>query len=108
MLLSVALFGCYKDFQDLAEIDLKDIPFENPDLQSKGCAGLNIHRRFECPDGKPATFFAVYPSNATLRIAVVFHSGAFDYQDFTNEVGFHSPSRMEQQWAREKSGKPSA
>ena len=102
-LFSVALFGCYKDFQDLAEIDLKDIPFENPDLQSDGALVSTFTADLECPDGKPATFFAVYPAHSTpSKIAVVFHSGAFDYQDFTNEIGFHSPSRMEQQWAKEK------
>lgn len=95
--------GCYKDFQDLAEINLKDIPFENPDLEAEGAQVSTFTADLDCPDGEPATFFAVYPVNSTpSQIAIVFHSGAFDYQDFTEEVGFHSPSRMNQQWAREK------
>lgn len=102
-LLSVGLLGCYKDFQDLAEINLQDIPFENPDLEAVGAQVSTFTADLDCPDGEPATFFAVYPVNSTpSRIAIVFHSGAFDYQDFTEEVGFHSPSRMNQQWAREK------
>lgn len=102
-LLSIGLLGCYKDFQDLAEIDLKEIPFENPDLQTTGAQVSTFTAELDCPDGKPATFFAVYPNNPEpSHIAIIFHSGAFDFQDLENNESLHTPSHMTQRWSREK------
>lgn len=103
LLFTFSLFGCYKDFQDLSEIDLQDIPFENEALQSTGALVSTFTADLECPDGKPATFFAVYPENAEeSAIAIVFHSGAWDYQDTENELAFNYPSHMTQSWAKGK------
>lgn len=69
-----------------------------------------------CPDGEPASFFAVYQESLTepAPLAVVFHSGAFDYvlRNQSNQVlepddpdAVHYQGdldRMNSSWASEK------
>jgi hypothetical protein len=63
-----------------------------------------------CPDGEPATFYAVYDTAVTtpMPIVVVFHSGSFDYVQSPQAVDplygnhFAGENRLTAEWAADK------
>ncbi len=84
--IALSLSGCWKtDVEHLSE----DIVPLNPEV---GAPDGWIIERFEmplaCPNKQPASFYLVYPEDAvvvedepvsSLPLAIVFHSGAFDF-----------------------------
>lgn len=85
--LFLLLSGCWKT--DLPEIPEARLPF-TPDVGAPD--GWFIERfdmtTLTCPDGSPSRFYLVYPETADTRdhedapdmpLALMFHSGAFDY-----------------------------
>lgn len=106
---TVGLAGCWKT--DLAELPTAEVDFSpaaNPAVQGW------LVREFEtaalCPDGLPASVFAVYPSAPAgpVPVALVLHSGAFDYvldppsSDPLGGVHLRDPERLDHDWSVRK------
>lgn len=107
--LLLALGGCFTPEAPGLEVDL--LPFENayttaPDilLQAYTWDGL------PCPDGGPATFYAVWREGAPTPapVVVVFHAGSFDYvispngDDVTAGPHYQEENRLDSDWASTK------
>ena len=106
--------GCFTPMPDSFEVE--KVHFENAYtlrddlvLQPFHDAGLT------CPDGGPATFYAVYPEtlDTAAPIVVFFHSGAFDYVEarsdgvtpaFDSDAAVHyaGEDRFSSEWAASK------
>ena len=69
------LVGCWKEFDQLPQVDINKIPFENPQLQTDSVFVSILDSNLICPDGQAAPIFVVYPeSEEALPVAVIFHS----------------------------------
>ena len=78
------LAGCWT--LELPELDTETIPFDPEVGAPEGWSVQGFDMALTCPDGNPARFYLVYPDEAAadpariqLPIAIIFHSGAFDY-----------------------------
>jgi hypothetical protein len=75
------LAGCWKLDDAVISYDL--LPLDNQHVVNEDLVVQTIvpSPPLECPDGEPATFYAVYDSTLTGQVpaAILFHSGAFDY-----------------------------
>jgi hypothetical protein len=108
--LSLAFFGCFKPADDLSRFNTETVPFDNPHVQAKDAVVRRLVTELECPDGSPAPFYAVYRRNAPAGgpVAIVMHSGAFDYVMERSEEGplegphYHAKSRLNPDFATAK------
>ena len=105
----VFMAGCFTP--ESGPVAFTELPFENEFTQS-----LTIMMRpftyddLLCPDGEPATFYAVYRTDVTtpMPLVLVFHSGAMDYVRLPKPedplIGDHykSEGRMTAEWAGDK------
>jgi hypothetical protein len=108
----LVLPGCFQPIQDLPKLDFSEMAYERPGLDSPSA----VVRAFDmadhtCPDGEPARIYAVYSENAPAGapVAVVLHSGAFDYivsyedgQEPLDGRHYRTESRLERPWALAK------
>ena len=100
MLLSL-LLACWVDFSTLPRLNVDEVDFSNEYLEVANVRVRMFDSNLQCPDGEVASFFAVYPvSSAPLPIAVVFHTGALDYDDpVTEGETFQASNRLTRTWA---------
>ena len=106
--LALLATGCWK--LDDPGVGYDTIPLENQHVTNPDLVVQTFEPTppLECPDGSPATFYAVYDTKLTgaVPLAVVFHSGAFDYvknpsQDNPLEgTHFASEDRLNLEWAQ--------
>lgn len=103
----IVLAGCWKI--DRTELPEGKVAFEPV---AGGPSGWVVER-FEfdatvtCPDDEPGAFYMIYPEGAaqTLPVAVILHSGAFDYvlnPPATDPLAgdhFQDETRLEREWA---------
>lgn len=108
----LVLPGCFQPYQDLPALDFGEMSFDQPGLESSTAKvrsfDLETHT---CPDGEPARIYAVYAEGAApdAPVAVVLHSGAFDYivssedgQEPLDGRHYRTESRLERPWALAK------
>jgi hypothetical protein len=112
----LVLPGCFQPYQDLPKLDFAEMTFDRPGLESSSAVvrafDLEAHT---CPDGEPARIYAVYSEAAVqgdvqeAPVAVVLHSGAFDYivssedgEDPIEGRHYRTESRLERPWALAK------
>ena len=108
-LLLVGLLGCAKPWDQLATLDFGDVPFDNPLVSSPDARIRSYETTLPCPDGSPAHFYLVYRADQTEPgpLAVVTHSGAFDYvldpQAATDsplyQATWRAASRLSRDWS---------
>lgn len=100
MLLSLIL-ACWVDFSTLPRLNVDEVEFSNEHLEVANVRVRMFDSNLNCPDGEPASFFAVYPvSSAPLPIAIVFHTGALDYDEtISEEESFEASNRLTRTWA---------
>lgn len=104
-LLILGLCGCWK--LDPAELPESVVAFDPLIGGPEGWVVEEIGTDNVCPDGNTAPFYVVYPetSAAPLPVAVILHSGAFDYAvqppatDPLAGPHFQPESRLERDWA---------
>jgi hypothetical protein len=79
--LSLLNLACFQPFEDLSTIDTNTLPFESPHLDTDDVLIHRFESTLVCPDGEPADFFVVASESLedNAPVAVVLHSGAFDY-----------------------------
>ena len=109
-LLLLTLTGCWKPYDTLVELDFAEVPYEIDALQATDAIITGFESDLVCPDGSPARIFAVYRTGLTeaAPIAIVFHSGAFDYvldPDADHPLygeHYYLESRLERGWSVSK------
>lgn len=103
------LIGCFAP--GTLPVEITAIPFDNGmQRATDGVLQTLTYEGLTCPDGEPASFFAVYREGLTeaAPIALVFHDGAFDYvtapdlQDPTAGAHFRLQDRLSAEWARSR------
>ena len=111
-LLFLVLPGCFQPIQDLPKLDFSEMAYDHPGLETSTA----MVRTFDmadhiCPDGEPARIYAVYSESAAADapVAVVLHSGAFDfivsYEDGQEPLEgrhYRNESRLERSWSLAK------
>ena len=100
------LSGCWKT--DPATVDLTDVPYENPDLAVDAQVRM-LDLDVACPDGEPDPLFVLFsPGDAATPIAILLHSGAFDYvvdpqeDDVLAGPHYRAVSRLDRTWSNDK------
>ena len=106
--LIVLATGCWKLDDTVISYDV--VPLENQHVVAEDLVVQTFEPSppLECPDGEPATFYAVYDSSLTTPVpaAIVFHSGAFDYvknpaqDDYLAGTHFAADDRLSRAWAQ--------
>lgn len=105
MLILLLLQGCWPGDALRSTLDFSAVAYTNDALDAE--RGEVVVSLFEtalaCPSGGDTRFAAVYPRDLVgpAPVAIVFHSGAFDYLIDGDVAGAHyySPSRLERGWA---------
>ncbi len=106
--------GCFTPMP--GEFAVEKVHFENEYTQRTDLVLQPFHYAgLTCPDGSPATFYAVYPEtlDTAAPIVVFFHSGAFDYVkaradgvvpafDSSEAVHYAAQDRFSSEWAANK------
>lgn len=104
--------GCFQPYEDLPKLDFSEMSFD-ADGVSSDTAVVQAFDLAEhtCPDGEPARLYAVYDVNTPpgAPVAVVLHSGAFDWilsfdegEDSLDGRHYRIESRLERPWALAK------
>ena len=108
--LLVLTTGCFKPYDDLAQLDLSEVPYDNPWLSVDDAVVQTIDTSLLCPDGEPARLIAVYRADldGPQPVAIVLHGGAFDTR-ITDDVEegeapaeartYRSVSRLTRSWS---------
>lgn len=108
------LVGCFTPAID--PLSIEKVTFENDYTARTDLVLQPFHYSgLACPDGNPATFYAVYPEefDGALPIVVFFHAGAFDYVegradgsvpawDSDDAVFYSGSNRFSSEWAADK------
>ena len=107
LLTLLASTGCWKTEFSTPQLEVVD--FAPNDVPVEGWVVTRQTVPLECPDGEDASFLFVYPedqpADEPLPVALVFHSGAFDFvyeaEPQTPLTGLHyaTPSRLDSGWA---------
>lgn len=111
----LTLLGCFsdywwKDYDEMNSLDPSEVPYRVDGLEATDAVVTSFQSTLSCPDGEPASFFAVYRESASSNapVALVFHSGAFDYvlepdenQPLAGEH-YYLDSRLERAWSVSK------
>ena len=111
-LIFCVLPGCFQPYQDLPVLDFSEMSFDQPGLETSSAKVRAFDlAEHTCPDGEPARMYAVYAEGAApgAPIALMLHSGAFDYI-LSSEEGespldgrhYRTESRLERSWALAK------
>ncbi len=114
MTLLLLAIGCFTPQADPLEIET--ISFQNDYTRRTDLVVQPFHYYgLTCPDGNPATFYAVYASTLTeaAPIVIFFHGGAFDYVearadgvvpafDSDEAVHYSGEDRLSSEWAANK------
>lgn len=100
MFLSLIL-ACWVDFSTLPQLNVEEVDFSNENLEVANVRVRMFDSNLICPDGEPASFFAVYPvSSSSLPVAIIFHTGALDYDNVvTEDTPFLASNRLTRTWA---------
>ena len=106
-LLSLLLAGCFNLPTDATQLDTTTIPFDNDYVTEEGGVIREYTTDLLCPDQSAARFHIVYkPDTITpAPVAVVMHSGAFDYEMEPGDDGplsgphYHANSRLTSDFA---------
>jgi hypothetical protein len=101
--LPILLIGCFKLPGDMEAIDTTVVPFNNPYVTADDVVIQGFNTELECPNGEKSRFFMVYKEDLTeaAPVAIVLHSGAFDYVMESGDGGplsgphYHAESRLE-------------
>ncbi len=114
-LLPLLLAGCFKLPGDMHPMDTTVVPFDNPYVTTDDVVIQGFETDLPCPsncgeEGPPARFYMVYREGATegAPVAIVLHSGAFDYVMERSESGsldgphYHADSRLEPDFSTAK------
>ena len=105
MLLLTALMGCWPDDSTRSSLDFTELPYDNGYLSTNATVTF-FDTTLPCPGGEGTRFAAVYPSDVTgpAPVAIVLHSGAFDYLLANDLDGIHyyNPGRLDRGWAVSK------
>ncbi len=82
----LTFFGCFsnywwKELDEMNSLDPSEVPYRVDGLEATDAMITSFDSGLLCPDGETATFMAVYREGQTenVPVAIVFHSGAFDY-----------------------------
>lgn len=84
-LILLSLTGCWSNYwwkgsEEMNTLDPSEVPYQVEGLVAEDALVTGFTSTLTCPDGEPASFFAVYREGVSdAPVAVVFHSGAFDY-----------------------------
>ncbi len=111
----LVFFGCFsnywwKNLDEMNSLDPSEVPYRVDGLDATDAYVTSFDAGITCPDGEPASFFAVYREGQTENnpVALVFHSGAFDYvlepdeeQPLAGEH-YYLDSRLERAWSVSK------
>ncbi len=102
------LTGCWKLDDTVITYDV--VPLDNQHVVNEHLVVQTFEPSppLECPDGEPATFYAVYDSSLTTPVpaAILFHSGAFDYvknppaDNYLDGTHFAPEDRLSRGWAQ--------
>lgn len=109
-LLTLGLAGCWKPYNEQATLETSNVPYAVPGLEATDALITSFDSDLTCPDGSPARIFVVYreEQSAADGIAVVFHSGAFDYvldPDGSDPLAgdtWYLDSRLTRDWSTSK------
>lgn len=105
MILMTLLMGCWPNDADRADLDFSALPFNNGYLQTEATITF-FDTTLPCPGGEGTRFAAVYPDalEGPAPVAIVLHSGAFDYLLENDLDGAHyfTPGRLDRGWAVSK------
>jgi hypothetical protein len=106
--LALLATGCWKLDDPTVRYDV--IPLDNQHVVNPNLVVQTFEPTppLSCPDDSPATFYAIYDATLTgqVPLAVVFHSGAFDYvknpaqDDFLSGTHFAPEDRLNLEWAQ--------
>jgi hypothetical protein len=100
--------ACEKPYTDLSTLNFDRIDYEHPSLSRDDMVLSTFDLEgLECPDGSPARVIALYPTEVpgAMPVAIVYHSGAFDYvlepdpSGYINGPHYHAQSRLSQPWS---------
>lgn len=100
----ISASGCWS--LEAVELSTDEQAFRPAALDVPGWRVQTVDAPFDCPDGRPAGALLVRPSSGSgvLPVAVVFHSGAFDYVKNVSETAplanehLQDPPRLSRAW----------
>jgi len=104
------LAGCFNLPNDASEINTTIMPFDNEHVTEDGVVIERMKTDLLCPDGELSSFHVVYKQDTITPapVAVVMHSGAFDYVMEPGSGGplsgphYHADSRLTADFAVKK------
>jgi hypothetical protein len=104
--LVLLLSACWKF--DPATVDMVEVPYENTGLAVDARVRMS-ELEVTCPDGEPDRLFVLFaPADTEAPVAVLLHSGAFDYVVEPDEADvlagehYHARSRLDRSWSNDK------
>ena len=98
-----SFMGCWKEFEQLPQVDITKIPFENALLDETPAFISILESSLVCPDGQNAPIFVVYPqSEETLPVAVIFHSNPVAFISAFEQSNAQLPDRLSSAWVENK------
>ena len=104
-MLFLLLTGCWQTFSDLPTLDFSEVPYSN-DLLTADAVISVFDTELDCPDGQGTRFAAVYREDLSgpAPVAIVMHSGAFDYllEGTLDGAHYQTPGRLNRGWAVSK------
>lgn len=110
----LTLAGCWsnywwKSYDEMNTLDPSEVPYQVDGLTATDAVVTGFTSSLVCPDGEAASFFAVYREGVSdAPVALVFHSGAFDYvidPDADQPLAgdhYYVDSRLERDWSVNK------
>ncbi len=105
-MLWMLLTGCWQSFSDLPTLDFSEVPYSNPLMATESAVISVFDTALDCPDGQGTRFAAVYPAGleGQAPVAIVMHSGAFDYllEGTLDGDHYQTPGRLNRGWAVSK------
>ena len=109
-LFPLLLAGCFNLPDEASNIDTTVMPFDNPNVTEEGVVIERMKTELLCPDGELSSFHIVYKPDTTTPapVAIVMHSGAFDYVMEPGSGGplsgphYHANSRLTADFATRK------
>ena len=98
-----SLLGCWKEFDQLPQVNINKIPFEHPLLENTSTFVSILDSALICPDGQSAPIFVVYPESETpLPVAVIFHSNPVSFITEFERSNAQLPDRLGAAWVENK------
>ena len=98
-----SFMGCWKEFEQLPQVDITKIPYENSFLDDTPAFVSILESNLICPDGQNAPIFVVYPqSEDPLPVAIVFHSNPVAFISAFEQSNAQLPDRLSSAWVENK------